>query len=229
MTKPTETQLKFDFGTRLPAVAVKKKGRAPSRRHPNRKVEIISHGRLEPVDTPRKPADVLERPAGHHETTAFQLYLRMHEAMIKALVRFAFCTGLVLLVKGGLPIQEAALKELKLNIVTNNKLFTGLVGLLALFFAGLAGHYANRASMLARKCGVPFQQMLHPKEMTFPALLSHGTTAVGFALTVSGLVAVIYLAFWDIVALLRFMIEHLVEQPRRIGEWITSISKVPRQ
>jgi hypothetical protein len=211
-------QLSFEFEQPVSSKEV-----VPGRRPRRQRIEIIPPTSLERVSELRGPAQTPEPPSGRHETHAFQLYLRSHDMMVKALKGATLCAGLILLVKGGVPLEEAMLPGVRFTEIGKNRHFTGLLALLTIFFSGLSAHYALQTSMLGRKCGLPFDQIVHAHGVCLGSLLSKALQAIGLLIGVTVPVAAVYFAFWDMVAFVSLMVTHIVAPP--IGDWITIIRR----
>jgi hypothetical protein len=203
--QPVGVQAAFDFGPGFAPPTV-----IPEKPRRSREPDIIhATDVLEPVEVRRIPDDRVEEVAGSKHTHIFSLYLRSQEMMMRSLRSFGVCAVLIVLIKGGVPIQEVGFGGLKLP--PTSQFLTGILGLLSVMFAVAVVLYAIRSWDLLRLSAIPLQKT---RTMISKALFVLQASAFALALAV-----VVLFTYRDIYVLLRLIFFNAIVYPDGIPGW----------
>jgi hypothetical protein len=207
-------QSSFDFGPgfsastgpNVPAVGPKagKRERALSITTP---VEVLDPVEVEWLRSVPQPEEV----TGSKHTHVYSLYLRSHDMMMRAVMAFCICAGLIVLIKGGVPLQEVRLGTIKFDQA--NSYFVGLLGLLSIAAGGVAVCYALRSWDLLRLAGVPLRGTATP--------LSKVLSTLGVLILAVAFASAMQFSYKEMYALVRLIFFNAVVYPDGIGGWRT--------
>jgi hypothetical protein len=186
--KPAATkQLSFDFDILVPqpvAVPVK-----PS-------IETVAEIEI----LPREPVLVVSTSPPRSEGAAEHEFLRhqadkYEERALRAVWAFVIASCLTVLVKGGIPVSQAALEKLGLPAVSNARLLAGMLGAATVVFAIVMGYYTLRVRQHSPQLRLPLVNR------SLAGRFARLMLIVGVLLLAAMFVAALYLTWRDILYL----------------------------